>query len=59
MTKTRSTSVLEDLWMARDRLVTEMNQDRKNFFPARTEQIVQLRLINQAIDRWYAGEGAR
>lgn len=54
MTKTKQTPSLEELEEARDRLVNEMTQDLEDFFPIRTTQIVQLRLINQSIDQWFA-----
>lgn len=58
MTKMRSTPTLEELWVARERLITEMAKDREDFFPARMAQIILLRLINQAIDH-QSERGAR
>lgn len=48
---------LAELLEARDRLVAEISKWVEEFFPPRPAQLVQLRLLNEAIGRWKVERG--
>lgn len=50
---------LVELLEARDRLEAMIKQWAEEFFPPRPAQLVQLRLLNEAIDRYQLERGLR
>lgn len=50
---------LVELLEARDRLEVMIKQWVEEFFPPRPAQLIQLRLLNEAIDRYQLERGLR